>query len=298
MSRWDSAAVNAKSVMDFKMVKDVVAGNTNSFNPATGVTWTTPNSPEIVFGTRYNTSNTAMEKLFYPGGFQGTASVGATQELIDAFPDKNGRPITDPLTVYNAADPYSNRDPRFYSSIFYNASTAKLNNTGAVMYTFENWNAPTPGKDAMGTKSDNNVTNYYIKKYVYMGWNPTASSPATITHSKFIIRWAHMVLTFAEAANQVVGPTDATKYGMSAQTAIQYLRYRKTYDGAAGVCLVAPPAVPTAAQDPYLIAQAAAGKAAFDVLIRNERRIETCFEGLRFYDLRRWSNRCYVAKYA
>jgi hypothetical protein len=34
---------------------------------------------------------------------------------------------------------------------------------------------------------------------------------------------------------------------------------------------------------------AAAGKQAFDVLVRNERRIETCFEGMRFYDLRRWT---------
>jgi hypothetical protein len=98
-----------------------------------------------------------------------------------------------------------------------------------------------------------------------------------------------MMLTFAEAANQVVGPNDATKYGMSAFRAIQYLRNRKTYDGANGVCPVAPPAVPTAAQDPYLVNTAAAGKDAFDALIRNERRIELCFEGQRFYDLRRWT---------
>ena len=32
-----------------------------------------------------------------------------------------------------------------------------------------------------------------------------------------------------------------------------------------------------------------AGEAAFDVLVKNERRIETCFEGLRFFDLRRWT---------
>ncbi len=34
---------------------------------------------------------------------------------------------------------------------------------------------------------------------------------------------------------------------------------------------------------------AAAGEAAFDALVKNERRIETCFEGMRFYDLRRWT---------
>ncbi|HET7178560.1 MAG TPA: RagB/SusD family nutrient uptake outer membrane protein, partial [Chryseosolibacter sp.] len=53
---------------------------------------------------------------------------------------------------------------------------------------------------------------------------------------------------------------------------------RKTYDGAAGL-----------ASDPYLDEVAGAGEAAFDALVRNERRIETCFEGLRFYDMQRWS---------
>jgi hypothetical protein len=230
-----------------------------------------------------------MERLFYPGGFQGTASVGATQELVDAFPMANGRPITDPLSGYNPATPYVGRDPRFYSNIFYNTAIAKKNNTGVNMYTFENWNEPAPGKDAAGTKSDNTRTNYSIKKYVYMGWNPTDPSPASVTHSKFLIRHTHMLLIFAEAANKVVGPLDAVKYGMSARTAIQYLRSRKTYDNVNGLCAAAPPAVPTAAQDPYLLNTAAAGAAAFDALIRNERRIETCFEGMRFYDLRRWT---------
>jgi hypothetical protein len=284
MARWDSAAANAKKVIDFKMTTDVVTGNSNSFNPINGVVFTNPNSPEIVFGTRWNTSNLTMERLFYPGGFQGTASIGATQELVNSFPMKNGYPITNPLSLYDPLNPYLNRDPRFYSTIFYNTALAKKNNTGATMYTFENWNEPTPGKDAAGTKSDNNRTNYYIKKYVYMGWNPTESSPASVTHSKFIVRWAHMLLVFAEAANKVVGPLDAVKYGMSARTAIQYLRARKTYDNANGLG----PAVPTA-PDAYLTATAAAGAVAFDALVRNERRIETCFEGLRFYDLRRWT---------
>ena len=278
VSRWDSAAYNAKKVMDFKMTKDVVPGNANSFSPTAGVVWTNPNSPEIVFGTRWNTSNRDMERLFYPGGFQGTAAVGATQDLVDAFPMANGRPINDPLSGYNALTPYVGRDPRFYSTIFYNTSLAKKNNTGATMYTFENWNAgPTLGKDAAGTKSDNTLTNYSIKKYVFMGWNPTEASPSTVTHSKFIIRWAHMVLTFAEAANHVTHNPKTALYGMTPQAAIRLLRVRKTYDNANGLPTV----------DPYLDAQNT--EVAFDVLVQNERRIETCFEGMRFYDLRRWT---------
>ena len=60
-----------------------------------------------------------------------------------------------------------------------------------------------------------------------------------------------------------------------------YLRSRTTCDGKPGLGAVA---------DPYLDACAAAGKDAFAELIRNERRIELCFEGERFFDMRRWAS--------
>jgi len=111
-----------------------------------------------------------------------------------------------------------------------------------------------------------------------MGLNWADATPNKQPHSKFFIRWAHMCLAFAEAANQVVGPNDASKYGLSAKAAMQYLRGRKSYDGVAGYTA-----------DPYLDEAASAGTNTFYDFIKNERRIETCFEGMRFYDLRRWS---------
>jgi hypothetical protein len=287
IARWDSAAANAKKVIDFKLSVDGAVSN--GFNPVTQVNWFNPNFPGIVFGSRWVTSNSdmeAMERMFYPGGFQGNGEIGATQELINAFPDKDGYPISDPRSSYNPANPYLNRDPRFYSTIFYNTAQAKKNNTGALMYTFENWGSGPggPGDDAAGTKSSNSLTNYHIKKFVHMGLNWSDATINRQPHSKFFIRWAHMCLIFAEAANQVVGPVDEAKYGISARTAIQYLRARKTPDGATGLS----PAVGNA-PDAYLAEVAAAGVTAFDALVRNERRIETCFEGLRFFDLRRWT---------
>ncbi|MCE5348207.1 MAG: RagB/SusD family nutrient uptake outer membrane protein [Bacteroidales bacterium] len=281
ISRWDSAAVNAKKVIDFKLTVDNVK---NGFNPVTQMNWFNPNFPGIVISSRYNASNDAMERMFYPGGFQGNGVIGATQELVDAFPMKNGYPINDPANRgnYDPANPYLNRDPRFYSTIFYNNVQAKKNNTGVLMYTFENWS--NGGKDAAGVRSDNCLTNYYIKKFVYMGLNWSDASIGRLPHSKFFIRWTHMCLTFAEAANHVVGPNDASRYGISAKTAVQYMRARKTTDGANGISA----AVPGAA-DAYLTEVANSGGAAFDELLKNERRIETCFEGMRFYDLRRWT---------
>jgi len=282
ISRWDSAAANAKKVMDFKLNVDGTV--TNGFSPVNQVVWTNPNFPGIVYSSRYNTSNDDMERMFYPGGFQGDGEIGASQELVDAFPMANGYPVNDPANRggYDPENPYAGRDPRFYSNIFYNTAQAKKNNTGAVMYTFENWS--NGGKDAAGVVSSNSQTNYHIKKFVFMGLNWSDPSINRQPKSKFFIRWAHMCLIFAEAANQVVGPDDAAKYGISASTAIQYLRARKTYDGANGIS----PQVPNSADD-YLTEVAAAGKAAFDAFVRNERRIETCFEGLRFFDIRRWT---------
>jgi hypothetical protein len=270
-SRWELAAQNAKEVLDFKLKVDNV---TNGFKPGDAVNWFNPNSPEIVFSSRYNNTNDAMERMFYPGGFQGNGTMGASQELVDAFPMKNGYPITDPKSLYNPADPFKDRDPRFYSVIFHNDAKAIRSGKTEVMYTFENFEG---GKDQANATSTNSRTNYHIKKMVWMGLNWKDAAPNRQPHSKFYIRWAHMCLNFAEASNHVVGPVDAAKFGLSAKDAIKYLRTRKTYDGAA-----------MWATDPYLDEVAAAGEASFDNLVKNERRLETCFEGFRFYDMRRW----------
>jgi hypothetical protein len=276
LSRWDSAAYNAKKVIDFKINVDQITSNTNSFRIVNGVTWTNPNFGGIVLRSRFG-DNDDMERMFYPGGFQGNGEIGASQNLVDAFGMKNGRPISDPLSLYDPLNPYANRDPRFYAMIFYNSSQAKRNNTSPVMYTFENWS--NGGKDAAGAKSTNSLTNYHIKKFVHMGLNWSDASINRQPHSKFLIRWAHMVLTFAEAANHVTTNPNTQLYGLSPKAALAYLRTRKTYDDTNGL----------SATDPYLDEVAAAGKTAFDALVRNERRIETCFEGMRFYDLRRWT---------
>jgi starch-binding outer membrane protein, SusD/RagB family len=284
ISRWDSAAANAKKVIDFKMNVDNASSQEGGFDPVNALNWFDPNFPGIVYASRYVDANDDMERMFYPGGFQGDGVLGATQELVDAFPMANSYPINDPANrgSYDPDDPYSNRDPRFYSTIFYNTAQALKNNTGDLMYTFENWT--NGGKDAAGVTSSNSLTNYHIKKFVYMGLNWTDANIDMQPHTKFFIRWEHMCLAFAEAANKVVGPTDDAKYGMSARTAIQYLRARQTPEGAIGISPVVPDA-----PDPYLDEVAAAGPNDFDAFVKNERRIETCFEGMRFFDLRRWT---------
>ncbi|HEX2935191.1 MAG TPA: RagB/SusD family nutrient uptake outer membrane protein, partial [Bacteroidales bacterium] len=255
----------------------------NAFSPTTSINWQNPQSPEAIWSPQYYTANNSAEMMFYPGGFGANGTMGATQELVNSFGMANGYPIDDPRSGYDPANPYLNREPRFYSNIFYNDCQAKRLSNAQVMYTFETWRSEdgtTTGKDLAELTSKNSRTNYYIKKFVYMGWNPSDKSVDAQRRTKFIFRWEQMVLNFAEAANHVVSSPNTPLYGLTPKQAIKYLRARPTVDNKPGL-------YPTT-DDPYLDEVALDSKK-FDDLVKNERRITTCFEGNRFFDLQRWS---------
>ena len=271
MSRYDLAAKEAAFVMDHKLTKESTV--VNGFNPAAGFFWTDPNSPEAVFVSRTVTGST-FEEALYPYSFGGTSTLGPTQELVDAFPAADGYPISK-SAVYDPTKPYENRDPRFYAAIYYDKAQVIRSSNGKVMYTFD---IADGGRDAIGGQTTS-PTGYYVKKFLYTNWNASDADVQKGTRSIFFFDWTQMCLAFAEAANKVVGPTDSGTYGFSARQALAYLRARSTSDGTPGIGATA---------DPYLDECAAAGKEAFDALVRNEWRIETCFEGNRMLDLRRW----------
>jgi hypothetical protein len=80
-------------------------------------------------------------------------------------------------------------------------------------------------------------------------------------------------LIYAEAANEAWGPTTTGGNGYSAYDVIKAIRQR------AGIGLNN--------GDAYL-ESIKNDQNAMRSLIRNERRLELCFEGFRFWDLRRW----------
>lgn len=269
-TRWREAARYAAEVMDFKLGHDAARG----FDPTAAVDWTDPNSPEIIWSSDYVKGST-MENLLYPNGFLGTGGVGPTQNLVDAFPAANGYPIDRSEASFDAKNPYENRDPRFYGTIFHHGATVRRITNNEVMYTFD---TSVGGRDEAGGVN-NSMTNYYLRKYIYLGWNKSDDKLQTMPKSIFYLRWTQMCLAFAEAANRVSGPTQEL-FGHTPKEAIAYLRNRTAPDGRPGVGV---------GGDPYLDECAAAGAEAFEKLVRNERRIELCFEGQRFYDLRRWA---------
>ncbi len=76
VSRWDMAAKYAKEVMDFKL--EIDGGVSGGFDFEDGVNWFNPNFPGIIWSARYLDKNDNMERMFYPGGFMGEGSMGAT----------------------------------------------------------------------------------------------------------------------------------------------------------------------------------------------------------------------------
>ena len=280
IERWKKAAQAAKEAIDLKLKVDEGHG----FDCFAQVDWNNPNFPGIMATSQYVKDKSA-ETAFYPTSLKGghNGAIGASQELVDAFPMANGYPITDPRSGYDHQKPYEGRDARFYSTIFYNQSEARDTKNGLI-HKFESWvydddtNGKIFGEDYAGNPKTS-LTNYHIKKFLYKNYNPNVTSmTAAGPRSKFIYRWAHVVLDFAEAANEAVGPTTEI-YGLTAKEAISWLRKRKTTDGTESSY---------ATSDPYLD-EVSTDKAKFREFIRNERRLETCFEGMRFFDLQRWS---------
>lgn len=267
--RWEMAAEFAAEAMKYKIDIDGAKG----FTTGGSFSWTDPNTSEAFWISRPSSNTNTMELAQYPSGFGGKALFAPSHELAEAFPAANGYPINDSRSGYNPKNPYANRDPRFYSAIYYNESEVRRDGNGETMYTFETFN---DGKDASGL-SGNSLTNYYLKKFVYSGWNPTDATIQLKPRAVIYIGWRDVCLAFAEAANRAYGP-NTEAFGFTAKKALSYIRNRKTADGSAGV---------GSAADPYLN-ECCGDPDSFDALVRNERRIEFCFEGKRFTDLMRW----------
>ena len=273
MSRYDKAARYAAAVIKHKL--EVESTLTGGFDPTRGFSWHNVNSPEIIWPSEMRQSSN-LETSFYPQQFGGSALVAPTQDLVDAFPMANGYPINDKRSNYDPTHPYEGRDPRFYATIFYNgAQVRRLNNASEVMYTFECANG---GKDAPGS-NEVSATGYYIKKFIYRNWNTNDTTKELGYRCIHFMNWTKMCLIFAEAANKYVGPTDEGTYGYSARQAITWLRNRPTNDDEPGLGTFG---------DPYLD-ECAAEATTFEGLVKNEWRVETCFEGDRYYNLRRWA---------
>lgn len=182
----------------------------------------------------------------------GWNSVNPTQSLVDAYETKNGKSITDDPT-YNADKPYENRDPRFYASIIYPGE--KWN--GRIFNSLE---PVGPDEYYNSSKGNRSRTGYCLRKYCAPLEDLPNGDPADGQGLSFIVfRYPEVLLTYAEAL------IEQNKDLATAAAMINQVRARVNM----------PPVTETS-------------QAGLRKRLRNERRVEFAFEGLRWYDMKRW----------
>ena len=253
---WQAAVTAAQAVISLNKYSIYTGGYGNLF--------LTGDNKEAIFERLYtkNSNHTHLEIANGPNGYGGWGGNLPLQNLVDDYQMDNGKPITDATSNYDPQNPYVGRDKRFYASILYNGASYR----GSTIETF------TPGgKDSKDGKENWNTskTGYYLKKFMNDAYplnNPWGNAGF---QPWFYIRYAEVLLNFAEAANEASGadvvPSGST---LSARTAVNLIRQRPGVD--------MPPL-------PAGLSQSQMRDA-----IRNERRVELAFEEHRFYDVRRW----------
>ena len=245
----------------------------------TGYTWYTNTSditnlqsginPKEILWRGGRDESSSLEADHFPPSLFGRGRINPTQNLVDAFPMVNGYPIGHSSSTYNANDPYANRDPRLAAYIIYNGSRA--GNQNAVIITAVD--SEDTNNDALGRTETSTRTGYYMKKLLRQDVNARPTSTVGQFHYKPFIRYTEIFLGYAEAANEAWGPTNAGSNGYSAYDVVKAIRARAGIGKDNG--------------DAYL-ESIKGDQNAMRELIRNERRLELCFEGHRFWDLRRW----------
>ena len=257
---------------------------------------------ELIWGTTENLTD-QMDVIF-PIGLGGTNAISIPQRIIDAYRMADGRDIDnasaeypyenrpyDPTCVTTADKQiskdyvlkggtykaYDNREPRFYASIGFSGAYWTMESTTqqdmkhkVVKYH----NGAANGKTATQMYGVYNLTGYTCRKYVHpRDARAGSGNPRMITKTFPIIRYAEILLSYAEALNNLTTTheVDGQSYSRDVNAmaeAFNQVRYRAGLPGAEQSEL--------------------ASADAFNELIQRERMVEFLHENRRYYDICRW----------
>jgi hypothetical protein len=259
LAKWQKASDAAKAVIDLNLF--------HLYNGNYADIFTTMNS-ELILVRGINKKNMwsafeGVEMFLSPSGFHGWASFAPSQNLVDAFGTADGKDITDPTSGYDPQHPYVNRDPRFYADIVFDGRPYGRPEFFQDRYDAGHTNAAEFYEGGLDSPQgwdtwNNSVTRYTFRKYCDTTYNYNVE---TQTNKFWIIsRLAEIYLNYAEAQFHL---------GNNA-TAIQYLDMLRQRAG------ISVPLPNTLSGDDL------------EKKIQNEREVELCLEGHRYYDVRRW----------
>ena len=223
------------------------------------------NSSEIILAIQYIPSTKTFGTIgqMYNNGDGGWSSIVPTQNLADMYEMSNGLTTGETGSTYDPTHPYANRDPRMGMTIYYPGSNfTKEDGSITVFNTLDkaingstNANYPLAADNA--SKTAMSWAKYLdpITQYNATGIWDTEASP-------IVFRYAEVLLTFAEAENEINGPS-SNVYG-----AIDQIRQRV--------------GMPIVDRNKYNT------KDKLRELIHRERSVEFAGEGLRRADIVRW----------
>jgi len=243
--RFQEAADVAQQVIDQGQYDLFTTGGVQSYINLFSIN--NENNKEVILDVQFTNQSGygSPEQLWLnASSLGGWAALNPLNGLVDEFEDLQGSPISS-STVYDPANPYANRDPRLEMSIIHTGSTVvDINGISHTINTLSGTDASTR-------------TGFLSRK----GADPE-SFVSNVTSGKnyILIRYAEVLLNYAEARNEASGPD------ISVYNAINSIRTR------AGM-----PNLPLGLS-----------KAAMHDRIRHERRVELCLEGQRFFDIKRW----------
>lgn len=217
------------------------------------------NNKELLLAMNYagNFTHGFDKTLCPPGdGAEAQCDYVPTADLVNSYEMSDGKKF-DWSNPEHDANPYVNREPRFYASILYNGANWK----GRKIEVFEG------GKDGYQTftasgKVRATVTGYYVKKF--LDESVTDLSTMKSTQFDIVLRYAEVLLNKAEALAEQNFAQNKTE----ALAALNRIRTRVHL--------------------PEKEEADAPDKAAFMELVRQERKVELAFEGFRYWDIRRW----------
>ncbi len=261
---------------------------------------------ELIWGVNSSSLTNRTRNSFPTQNYGGYNEMAVTQKMVDQFFMADGRSINNSSEEYPYSEEgfmtgaksfsgyrlgggqppvhnmYNNREMRFYASIGFTGrywpmeSTAETGyNGGYFSYAYDG-NA---GKLQTGTNPNNYpITGYVITKYIHRedAWAGTSSTRLTKTFP--IIRYAEILLAYAEALNNLQssytitnsdGETNVYSRDINEiANSFNQVRYRVGLPGLTNEELA----------DPNIIQE----------LIIREKDIEFFGENHRFYDVRRW----------
>lgn len=289
LTKWQSAADASQECLDALSLEYELlpmSDYSNLFNESEDVL-----NKEIIYRSSTNdagtmNSNNGIDLSVY-GSSKQSSNCGAvpTQELVDCFEMASDGSL--PIASYNnedhtdvsfngtysenpGDDPYAGRDARFYYSIVYNKALygrykgMLTSDPELTIYTYD-------GKSGSGFNSNPtsqeeadkrlSCTGYYSRKFRSASY--WGSSAGGVEAHKIFFRLAEIYLNLAEAQCELNNFDDA----------ISSLNVIRNRAGQPNI-----EEVPGFSKDyDFLMSR-----------IRNERRVELCFEGHRFFDQRRW----------